>query len=1251
MDAAHTIFKKTALFFAPALFVLAPVLKAQPVFNNPGTVTLNSGGGQVTITTSGAPVTYQATITALNPPAGDPTNWMTISSGSTGTTPTVMQFSLLNLGSVAGTFNATVRLHATDTSQAADISFTVQYVSGSTGGGGGGGGTTGTITASPTSVTLSSVAGSTSAPQATITLSTNNSSAVPFSVSYSPIGTWLQASTPNSFVTAGSNASITVVASAFSLNNNTYSGSITITPTSGTPTVVPVTFNVGTGGGSGSGTITATPNPVNWTYSSNSGTFPTQLVSLTTTTGATTYTATASSSNGWLSVTSGGTLGVNGLLLSTNGNINSLTTGVYQGNVSISDPNGGFGSISVNLNVNGGTTSGLTISPNNGLTFSGAVGSGSTSPQFIYVTSSISGSVSLNCSSTPAWLQCSGNPTSISANNQTAFTVSANASGLTNGTYVGQVAVVVTGNTTLSGSVPVSFVVGTGSGGGGSSGTNGFAAAPSSMVFSYQTGTPRAFVSRQTIGLTGTGNWTAVASTNNGSGWLIPSTLSSTFQGDGTSSTTVNIDPTGLSVGTYTGSVVITSNGVPLTVGITLNVVSAPVLLPTPGSVLYNFHTGDPALQPTAVFLSASDGSAVTATAATTTSWLTVAQTAGSTSFSITANPAGLAAGLYTGSVTVTEADLANSPMSVPVVLIVNGGTTGGGSGGSGNLSFNPTSMSFNAAVNGSSPAAQTLFVSAASSTSFSASTSTSSGGSWLSLSQYSGVTGTSAISISVFVNSVGLPLGTYNGTITFSANGATQTVSVLLSVTSTGTGGGGNVTANTSSLSFTGQAGSSNPAAQTLTLSSASGSAGVGVNIAAATTSGGNWLSVSPTSGTTQLSVSVSVSLAGLAAGTYNGTVTVSPSGGSQLSIPVSLTVSAAATVSASPSSLTFTYRAGDTAPAAQNISVTGGGASLTFTAAASSTGNWLTVTPTSGTTPAMVSVSINPASLNASPTPYTGTITVAGSGSATGTSTITVSLTVTAPLPTVSKITNAGSFATAAAVSPGEIITLFATDAQHPIGPSTAVGLTLDSTGKVATTIGGTQVLASGFACPMIYASATQISAVVPYEVAGFVFSGTDILVKYLGQTSNAVHVNVATTAPGLFTLNSSGTGPGAILNGNGSVNSSSNPASKGDTVVLYLTGEGQTTPAGVTGKVTTVASTTPLTPTPLLPISILIGPPGSQQSANYSFAGEAPGIVSGALQLNVQIPTTVSSGDLPIIVSIGSNSSQSGVTVSVK
>lgn len=418
-------------------------------------------------------------------------------------------------------------------------------------------------------------------------------------------------------------------------------------------------------------------------------------------------------------------------------------------------------------------------------------------------------------------------------------------------------------------------------------------------------------------------------------------------------------------------------------------------------------------------------------------------------------------------------------------------------------------------------------------------------------------------------------------------------------------------------------------------------GTASISFAVGVTMQSGVNWLASNVSAASTPATVSISVTPTGLAAGTYTGLITITPSGGTAVTIPVTLTVTAP-TVSATPTSLNFSYRVGDANPAAQTVQVTGGGGTLSFLASASSAGNWLSVSPTTGTTGATavnLSVSATPTNLGAGT--YSGTITVSGTGGATGTTTITVTITVTAPLPTITRVTNAASYASGS-VSPGLIITIFGT----AIGPATAAYLTVDpTTGKVATTIGGVQVLVNGFAAPMVFASSTQVSAVVPYEIAGFVTA--NVLIKYVGQTSNAVTVTVATTAPGLFTANSSGTGPGAILNGNGTTNSPGNGADRGGAAVLYLTGEGQTSPAGVTGKVTTVSAIGPLTPGPLLPIGVLI----DGQPAAVVFAGEAPGFVSGVLQLNVQIPLTARAGDVSVVVTIGPSSSQSGATISLR
>jgi uncharacterized protein (TIGR03437 family) len=97
----------------------------------------------------------------------------------------------------------------------------------------------------------------------------------------------------------------------------------------------------------------------------------------------------------------------------------------------------------------------------------------------------------------------------------------------------------------------------------------------------------------------------------------------------------------------------------------------------------------------------------------------------------------------------------------------------------------------------------------------------------------------------------------------------------------------------------------------------------------------------------------------------------------------------------------------------------------------------------------------------------------------------------------------------------------------------------------------------------------------------------------------------------------------------------------------VIVYVTGEGQTLPNGTTGLVTVAQATQPYTPAPLLTVV----PRVDGQVAYFNFAGEAPGFVSGVMQVNVQIPANARSGDLPITVSVGGNISQSGVTVRVQ
>lgn len=231
---------------------------------------------------------------------------------------------------------------------------------------------------------------------------------------------------------------------------------------------------------------------------------------------------------------------------------------------------------------------------------------------------------------------------------------------------------------------------------------------------------------------------------------------------------------------------------------------------------------------------------------------------------------------------------------------------------------------------------------------------------------------------------------------------------------------------------------------------------------------------------------------------------------------------------------------------------------------------------------------------------------------------------------------IVNAASYA-AESVAPGEIVTLYGS---FP-GPTSVVTLQLDSRGNVASNLGGMQVLFDGVSAPMIYALAGQASAIVPYRVNGK--TSTQIQVSYSGQLSNSVTMPVAAVVPGIFTIDASGHGQGAIVNQDGTVNSISNPASVGSIVFLYATGEGQTNPAGVDGQPDAV----PLPQPVAQPVAATVG----GVNAKVLYAGGVSGLVAGVLQANVEIPQGVTPGNsVPIVLSIGGKGTQTNVTLAV-
>ncbi len=240
----------------------------------------------------------------------------------------------------------------------------------------------------------------------------------------------------------------------------------------------------------------------------------------------------------------------------------------------------------------------------------------------------------------------------------------------------------------------------------------------------------------------------------------------------------------------------------------------------------------------------------------------------------------------------------------------------------------------------------------------------------------------------------------------------------------------------------------------------------------------------------------------------------------------------------------------------------------------------------------------------------------------------------------PSIQAITNAAS-GKAGVVSPGMIFTVYGAN----LGSSTLVGSAVDPvTGLLSATLAGTTVLFDGIAAPLVYVTSDVVAGTVPYGVAGK--STTKVSVEVAGQRSPALVVPVHSTSPGLFAAAQNGKGEAVAfqyINGQQSLNSPANPAPAGSVVVIYLTGEGQTNPAGQDG----VFGGSPV-PKPAAPVSLTIG--GVPQT-DIAYAGSIPGSPPGVLQVNFTVAAGTPSGVQPIFVQVGGVSSQDGMTIAIQ
>lgn len=234
---------------------------------------------------------------------------------------------------------------------------------------------------------------------------------------------------------------------------------------------------------------------------------------------------------------------------------------------------------------------------------------------------------------------------------------------------------------------------------------------------------------------------------------------------------------------------------------------------------------------------------------------------------------------------------------------------------------------------------------------------------------------------------------------------------------------------------------------------------------------------------------------------------------------------------------------------------------------------------------------------------------------------------------------IQNAASFR-GGPVAPGEIVTIYPRNA----GPPELVTAALTQERRIATVLAGTRVLFDDVPAPLVYAVRGQISAVVPYEVAGKQIAY--IVVEQDGVKSRPMPVAVSSAAPGIFTV-SGGVGPAVVLNQDTTLNSQGNAAARDSIVVFFATGEGQTNPAGVNGRLNEFARLEDF-PRPVQPVTVTIG----GQQAEIIYAGGAPLYLAGLMQFNVRVPQGVTPGSaVELLITVGGIASAPGVTLAVQ
>lgn len=706
---------------------------------------------------------------------------------------------------------------------------------------------------------------------------------------------------------------------------------------------------------------------------------------------------------------------------------------------------------------------------------------------------------------------------------------------------------------------------------------------------------------------------------------------------------------------------------VPVPLEIVVGGVSGPPISVDPSGVSFSLGQGDTTAVSKSILIANNSETAqsftASASASSTTDWLSVSPTGGSvpfgtTSLSVTVNPSGLNAGAYTGAVALTFTPSGQS-FSIPVVATVNSNAQG--------LALSQTGFRFQTSAGGGTPPPQTLSVlnSGTGSLPYSASVTTLSGASWLSISPSGGTATHSRSPMTISVDPTGLAEGTYYGQVHITSTGASnspQVANVVLDVAAAGQDLGALVQpTGVIFVTAATPAGGTNPPAQTVTVTTPD-TTPLAFSTTVSFQNGSNWFSVTPANSSVSASNPVQLQIqplaGGLPTGVYIGDLAlyfstdqtiahvavlliVIPSSGSSGQaavrqiphastcnpselVPVfTLLGSGFSTVAAWPTPLAVTvvddcgnlltsgsvvasFSTGD--PAISLLSLGNGSWTGTWQPEASAAQATITV-QAQEQAPALVGTASIGGSLESNPT--TPIISPGGAVSA-------ASLALNQPL------------------APGSFVSIF--------GANLSAGVNQSETLPLATQLGATQVVLAGQQLPLQFVGGGQVNAIIPYDVP--VNTTMQMVVMNGPAISMPQAVVMAPAQPAVFTVNQSGQGAGIVVaytqSGTNFQVDADHPMSAGDVAVIYCAGLGPVNPpvpAGTAAPSETLSHTAN-------PVTVTIG----GVNAPVQFAGLAP-TYTGLYQINATVPTGIKPGaSVPMVITVAGQQS-TPVTVNIK